>query len=162
MKKAVSIFQTISTIIGVTAVILVVVPLIFGIKTYIVLSGSMEPNIQTGALAYVNTKYEISDIKEGDVIAFRAGDSQVTHRVVSINDDRTFTTKGDANDANDFDPVKFEEYNGKTIFSIPFLGKIVMKAKTRVGMGVIFAYVLLNVLAMVYQSYCNKKEEAHA
>ena len=56
-----------------------VVPKLFGINPYVVLSGSMEPQIHTGAIAFVNTKD--TAVKVGDVVTYRlANDELVTHR----------------------------------------------------------------------------------
>lgn len=48
-----------------------VVPKLFGINPYVVLSGSMEPQIHTGAIAFVNTKD--TAVKVGDVVTYRPG-----------------------------------------------------------------------------------------
>ena len=45
-----------------------VVPKLFGINPYVVLSGSMEPQIHTGAIAFVNTKD--TAVKVGDVVTY--------------------------------------------------------------------------------------------
>lgn len=37
------------------------------------------------------------DLKVGDVVAFNAGGKLITHRIIKINDNGTFVTKGDAN-----------------------------------------------------------------
>ena len=58
-----------------------VVPKLFGINPYVVLSGSMEPQIHTGAIAFVNTKD--TAVKVGDVVTYRlANDELVTHRII--------------------------------------------------------------------------------
>ena len=73
----------------------------FGYNEYVVLSGSMEPSIMTGALAFVNTKD--LNVQEGDVIAFTidredadlsydTDATTVTHRVIKINTDGTYAT----------------------------------------------------------------------
>lgn len=57
------------------------VPKLFGINPYVVLSGSMEPQIHTGAIAFVNTKD--TAVKVGDVVTYRlANDELVTHRII--------------------------------------------------------------------------------
>lgn len=56
-------------------------PQLFGIKTYGVLTGSMEPAIQTGALAFVDTGVTGADLRPGDVAAFDIGEGRIcTHR----------------------------------------------------------------------------------
>lgn len=76
-----------------------VVPKLFGINPYVVLSGSMEPQIHTGAIAFVNTKD--TAVKVGDVVTYRlANDELVTHRIIK-KDQSEYTFQGDANDNPD-------------------------------------------------------------
>ncbi len=97
------------------------VPLPF--KLYSVESGSMVPTINVGDLIFVRSQkqYNVSDI-----ITFYPGSSKsqttVTHRIVKVNEDGTFTTKGDFNSVADLDTVKQEDIVGKYFFRLPFLG----------------------------------------
>ena len=66
---------------------------IFGIRTYAVTSGSMEPDIPTASLVFVkNTSFE--NLKKGDVITFLIADNQTaTHRIISVDKkEKKFTT----------------------------------------------------------------------
>ncbi len=99
-------------------------PQLFGIQTYGILTGSMEPAIQTGALTFVDTGVTGADLRPGDVAAFDIGEGRIcTHRVVSVDpENQTITTKGDANATEDLNPVAFEDVFGKTVGSVPGLG----------------------------------------
>lgn len=71
-----------NTVLGlmlVTALVLLI-PGLFGIRPYVVYSGSMEPEIPTGAVVF--TKEGEFSPKKGDIITFHNGDTVVTHRVV--------------------------------------------------------------------------------
>lgn len=119
-----------------------------GIHPAIVLSGSMEPEIKTGSLCFVNTKTEVETIELGDIIAYRTGDIRVTHRVIDITADG-FQTKGDANDAPDISVVPKENVIGKTVFWVPYLGMGLAKLNTtpgRVLMGCVLALLFLGGL----------------
>ena len=73
------------------------VPRLLGVQEYNVISGSMEPEIPVGSLVYVKS-VAFNELSEQDVIAFEAGASIVTHRIVSIDSgNQLITTKGDAN-----------------------------------------------------------------
>lgn len=150
MKKLINVFQYVTIIIAFMIIFIFLIPRIFGIVPFIVLSGSMEKEIKTGSIAYVNTNVKKEEIEVGDIIAFSLGDTQVTHRVVSINDDNTFTTKGDANNTVDLNNVKFENYKGKTIFSIPYLGYVVKSMQTRIGYSIIIILVALDLIFLVF------------
>lgn len=104
----------------IAAVLFVMYPL--GIRPYIVMSGSMEPEIHTGSVCLVNTKVPYTDIEEGDIVTFDHGmEIPVTHRVLRITEDG-METKGDANDTSDGITTREDNYIGKTFFSIPYAG----------------------------------------
>ena len=159
MRKLVSLFQGLSITIGAFVVVAFLIPFLVGIKPYIVLSSSMEPEIKTGSVAYVDTHVDVHEIKVGDVIGFEFGKSQATHRVVEINEDNTFTTKGDANENNDLAPVRFDQYKGKTIFSVPYLGRIISKVKTKTGKFIVALVIGLNIICIVFGSSDDDKKE---
>ena len=69
-------------------------PGLFGIRPYVVYSGSMEPKIPTGAVVFI--KEGAYSPETGDIITFHNEDTVVTHRVVK-KEEGTFITKGDAN-----------------------------------------------------------------
>lgn len=97
---------------------------ISGIKPFIVMSGSMEPAISTGALCFVHTKAAYDRVQKGDIVAYKISTgTYVTHRVVERTE-AGMVTKGDANEAADGSLVTWKNFVGKTLFSIPFGGYI--------------------------------------
>lgn len=106
------------------ATTLLIILKIAGILPFVVMSGSMEPEISTGSLCFVNTNVSYERIEKGDIIAFSTGgDIYVTHRVISVETDG-FLTKGDGNDKVDLWIVKEDNYKGKTVAWIPYIGYI--------------------------------------
>lgn len=106
---------------------LLVLPGVFGFHMYNVISGSMEPKIKVGSLIYIQeTEPEV--IEKKDIIAFYSSieeGSIITHRVVKNNVvSGTFTTKGDANQEKDPTPVPYDNFIGKVVLTIPYLGKV--------------------------------------
>lgn len=97
------------------------VPRIFGYKPYIVLSGSMEPTIQTGSIAYINTKD--TDVETGDIVSFyESNGAVVTHRIMRGDAETGYDTKGDANNAEDMNTLSQEQIIGTYAFCIPMVG----------------------------------------
>ena len=96
---------------------------ILGYKPYTVLSSSMNPTYKVGDLVYAK-KVKFSEVKVGDALVFKTnGQTTVTHRVVKINkEDKSFTTRGDANNIEDGNPVYYTNIIGVVKFSIPKLG----------------------------------------
>lgn len=117
-------------VIGVGAVVLMVagalslaVPRVIGFEPYAVMSGSMEPEIQTGALAYVRP-CRGEDLADGDVAAFYDDIGNVViHRVMSNRIvEGELVTKGDANGSPDMNPVSYDAVIGSVGMSVPGLG----------------------------------------
>ena len=109
------------TLLAITACVLRFV----GFDNYIVVSGSMEPNIPTGSFAVVNRNADFDDVKIGDVIVFKYEEMNIIHRVVeetTINGKRHFKTKGDANKIDDGFIVTEENYCGTEVYFIAKLG----------------------------------------
>mgnify|MGYP000243544638 FL=1 len=125
---------------GLSTVVMVLVVLLaltlvggrlFGMQTYAVLSGSMEPAYPTGALLYVR-KVDPADIQPGQVITFLLDEHTVaTHRVVEVIPDPEeagiyrYRTKGDANEAADAGLVHCKNVLGTPVASIPYLGYVI-------------------------------------
>lgn len=128
-------------------------PRLFGYQVYGVLSGSMEPTFPVGSVVYVKTM-KPDNIKIGDAITFRIDNLDTvvaTHRVVDINYDMgIFTTKGDANQVVDSEPVSFKNFVGRADVKIPFLGYIAMYIQTKEGIiasiGIFLFVVFLSLL----------------
>ena len=117
-----------------------VVPRIFGIKEYTVITPSMEPTIPVGCIVLVKPT-DFEEIRVGDVISYTAlhhSDVVVTHRVTEIDPDAgTITTKGDANKGNDINPVEKWQIIGVVVFSLPGAGQALRYAATLPGIALI-------------------------
>ncbi|MBQ9894323.1 MAG: signal peptidase I [Eubacterium sp.] len=134
-------------ILFIAAAVVIVILLLFRVHVYIVKTGSMEPEIKTGSICFVDHKADLSDIKCGDVITFRVSEgTAVTHRVVRIQDDRLYT-KGDANNVEDEDAVTSENFIGKCVFDIPGLGKIVRFIRSPYGILATLMLIILLITA---------------
>ncbi len=152
MKTMSKVIQIFTSIIAILVVVMFILPIAVGIRPFIVLSGSMETGIKTGSIVYINTNISSYEIVKDDIIGFRLNNQTVTHRVVEVNkEDQSFITKGDANDERDAVPVTFTNYLGKTIFTIPFIGKIIMFFKSGIGLYLLVALILLNVLLVILE-----------
>lgn len=138
-----------------------VVPKFAGVHPYTVLSGSMEPEILTGAIAYINT--HDTDVAIGDVITYRmekanGSIAHVTHRIVRT-DDEGFVTKGDANEAEDMTRVHENQIVGTYLFSIPKLGYLASKLNKQLIMAFVGWAIFLNIFSFTLTSYLEVKEE---
>ena len=125
MKKFIKIVTDILLVIVLVIAAFLYIPRLMGLKTYKVLSGSMEPKYHVGSVVYVE-KSSIDDIEVGDVITFYINDNTVvTHRVIDKdNDTESFHTKGDANETEDGGSVAYDKVVGKVVLNVPYLGYI--------------------------------------
>lgn len=141
LKKIFSILANVCYI-GISIYILVCLPMLFGYKPLVVLSGSMEPTYKVGAIIYYES---FDEIKKDDVIVFsNSDDSFVTHRVVELKDDK-YVTKGDANESVDAELVEVHNIKGKAIkFNIPYLGYYVQYVNTNLWLIISVIVVLVS------------------
>lgn len=86
---------------------------------YVVLSGSMEPEIPTGSVVVVDGRKK--EWNPGDVITYRRGNMVVTHRIVEKSEEG-YCTKGDANAEEDAGIVLEKQVIGNVIVALPWLG----------------------------------------
>lgn len=118
-------------------------PVVFGARPVVVLSGSMEPTLNVGGVALMEP-VDSTTIKVGDIITFRAPDNKtvlVTHRVIEVFRQPTliFQTQGDAVGKPDPFKVSANTVVGRVRFSIPGLGfamhKVAQEIRTPLGFG---------------------------
>ncbi|WP_424017061.1 signal peptidase I [Halorientalis pallida] len=97
---------------------------------FVILSGSMEPDIAPGDVVIVDAS---APVGVGDIVTFSEdSDVPVTHRIVA-EEDGQWVTKGDANENRDARPVPPENVLGKVVLTIPLIGHVVLWANTPVG-----------------------------
>lgn len=150
-------------IVGVMALVAVVLPfVVFAVpqvvgaqQSYVVLSSSMSPTYEAGDAIVVNDVAP-ENIEEGDVITFQApskwsgqsGETDlVTHRVVEVvneEGERSFRTKGDANEESDKQLVPASNVVGQVSFGIPYIGYA-----TKFGGGTTMQLALIIVPAVL-------------
>lgn len=152
-KTLKTIWNAVTWVIDAAAVLLAVLLVgarLVGLRTFTVLSGSMEPTYHTGSLIYVK-KVDAANLSEGTVITFMLDEDTVaTHRIVGVVPDEDepgvvrYRTKGDANEVEDGSLVHYKNVIGTPVFSIPKLGYVANYIQHPPG-----TYVTISVGAMV-------------
>lgn len=140
---------TVFTVLALLTAIGLAGPRLLGLDPYIVESGSMEPTIHTGSIAYINTRD--TKVVPGDIVTFRIGEAEneklVTHRI-RREENGQFITKGDANDEEDFVPVSRDQIVGTFAYSIPKAGFVLAKKKKL--LPVLIAWIIgLNLFSIL-------------
>jgi signal peptidase len=119
---------------------LMVVPALFGIQRYVIVSGSMTGTYDRGSVVF-DQVVPVASLKAGDVITYRppagAGpDHLITHRIAAITTDtsgvRVFRTKGDANQVAD--PWTFTlqgREQARVVAGVPYAGYVISALSER-------------------------------
>lgn len=128
------------------------IPVLWGYKPLVIISGSMEPILKVGGILYYK-EIELDKYTKEDIVVFKSNKYLISHRIVEIND-RGFITKGDANKNIDSKPLKINEVLGKgTNWSIPYIGyyaDFVYKNKR---------YLYITLIILVFNSFINSYVE---
>lgn len=143
-------------------------PTVFGLGSAVVVSGSMdtgenpETDIRVGDLVVIKSKDEYS---VGEVITFKdAYGSFTTHRITAVGEDGTFTTKGDANNAEDKFAVPKGDVVGKVVAVFKGFGNVITFFQSPLGLlviivcGVALWLVTVGVSALLGRDKSKKAE----
>lgn len=140
---------TIGALLGVVCLTVVVLGAFFGIRPLVFTSGSMSPDITTGALAFAH-RTPASDLSVGDVVSVvDSRGVRVTHRVVATSPSGEATSlrlKGDANQAADAAPYVVTT-GDRVLFDVPRAGYVVVWMSSPAGLAVGGLLVGLALLA---------------
>ena len=122
------------------------IPRLAGYEIYNIVSGSMEPAIRVGSVGYVKP-CRPHDMKAGDIPAFYVNDEVIVHRIVrnDINE-KVLYTKGDANAAEDMNPVPYNMVIGRVERNIPHLGNIIALYTSRQGKICVLGFLLAGMI----------------
>ena len=132
-------------------------PAFLGYKMYVIISGSMQPELEVGDIVVVK-KINPNDLKKDDVISFRKGQTIITHRIVEVKNAEEklqFLTKGDNNNTNDKDLVSDKEIEGIVVNKIQKIGKIVLKLRDKT---LIIVIILIYYIFLMYDQSVQKRK----
>ena len=125
-----------------------------GLATFVVTGGSMEPTIHKGSLV-IDEPVSADKLRLGDIITFDHYDQTTTHRIVGLEGSANgamFSTKGDANQVTDPEPLAFPGRVGLVKLAIPGVGYAVawMQYIWRLGATLVAAIIFFTCAAMVF------------
>ncbi len=108
-----------------TLSVLAVLPMLApGYTTASISSGSMMPTLRVGDVVVAADRGGATIAPETIVVYVdpRKGDL-VTHRVIEVNSDGSYTTKGDMNGRPDPIPIPAENIRGEAVWIVPYVGQ---------------------------------------
>ena len=101
--------------------LIIFIPVLWGKRPLVVISGSMEPILKVGGILYYE-KINLDDFKKDDILVYQLNKHTISHRIVDITENG-FLTKGDNNKSIDTYEVEKQQVIGKgTNWSIPYIG----------------------------------------
>jgi len=109
------------------------IPMIVRGDTFVIATGSMTPTLPVHSFV-VTRPVDTEDIRVGDILNFRrtpAATETVTHRVVGIDENGHFITRGDANDADDATTIPPSQVLGRYWYTVPFIGPLTSNPTVR-------------------------------
>jgi signal peptidase I len=127
-----------------------IIPMAFGWRPYVILTGSMAPGIEAGDVVLSSPDPDPNLIL-GRVVVFEdPGEpgNVLTHRVIAYNGDGTVTTRGDANPTPDSLSVAFEDIDGLGRLLVQFVGLPVVWARTG-NWAMLLLHIAILVGAMI-------------
>ncbi len=145
-------FTAVGLVVGIGAALLV--PFAFDARPLVVLSGSMEPALDTGDVTVVRSIAPM-DARPGDIVTFRdPADAErlITHRVRSMTVEGNaiqFVTRGDANNVSERWRVAADGEIGRVLYRVPELGWVLNYARSK-GIFVLLLGAAL-VLLVVFE-----------
>lgn len=137
------------------------VPAIFGYRMLHVVSGSMEPAIESGSYIIIK-ETSLSELAVGDVITFVSEEPAIygmynTHRIYDICKDTysgetLYITKGDAYEEPDSYVVSGDQIVGKMVKILPY-GKTISKIMTTLSNNYVYFGIVIVPLVICLVSY---------
>jgi len=127
--RATSWLVILAAVLGVLGLaVLMVGPRLLGWHGAIVLTGSMEPALKVGGVAFIEPSTDAASVQVGEIITYKSlkdPRKRISHRVIDIvekEDGLFFQTKGDNSELPDQQPVPASNLVGKVRLHVPYLG----------------------------------------
>lgn len=136
------------------------IPTIGSYKFLTILSDSMAPQFKSNDLI-IDKKVSSKDLISGDIITFKKDGYLVTHRISSIEERNgiiSYRTKGDANNIQDEELIKYNDVVGKYVYRIPYGGFVISTFKGTIGILLIWVIIISMIIELLIKSRLKKKK----
>ena len=141
--------HTVFMIVLIALAVLMAVGLAAGIRPRILITSSMEPSILKNSLVLVDISAPFESVSEGQVIAFRAGSTEVLHRVSEVNDDGSLIAVPDKGIGEAI--VHKADYVGREVITFPFIGGWLRGMLNHIWIVITIAAVLILAGCLPYE-----------
>ena len=120
MKQITMRLHIVLMIVLITLAVVAIIALALGVRPRILVTSSMEPSIYKNSLVLINTNAKYEELEEGEVIVFRAGNTEVMHRITGISEDGKLVVTPDKGQGLTL--VEKATYVGKEVIAFPIIG----------------------------------------
>jgi len=134
------------------------IPRFWDVSVFNIVSGSMEPAINVNDVIVIK-KCAQDELEKGDIITYKKQDGTiVTHRIVAIHkeNENIYTTKGDNNNVEDGEKIKYSQVHGKYLFKIKGMGNFVEELQKNNGL---ISVALIIIIFVIIKNGNDKKKE---
>ena len=134
------------------------IPRFWDVSVFNIVSGSMETTINVNDVIVIK-KIAQDELEKGDIITYKKQDGTiVTHRIVAIHkeNENIYTTKGDNNDVEDEEKIKYSQVHGKYLFKIKGMGNFVEELQKNNGL---ISVALIIIIFVIIKNGNDKKKE---
>lgn len=135
-------------------------PSSLNIELYTVTSESMEPRLNINDIIIVKKGYTNDQYKVGNIITFKNKKGEIiTHRIsriVKADLQNAYITKGDSNNAEDEELIKYDKIIGKVVYTMPRFGLVMKLLKNKAFFTMCIGVL---ILIIIYDNKLKKKKE---
>ena len=129
-------------------VLTIIIAIIIGFRPVIVVSGSMSPTLKINDIIIIYKPAQ-EDIKVGDILTYSSGEAYTTHRIISIDEDGCYSTKGDhISNSPDNNKVYYNQADGT-----PYVVGITYYSLHYIGQFVAWIRIIPNLVALIASIY---------
>lgn len=160
-------------LIGAIYIVTNFVPLFANNEGYVIVTDSMEPTINVGDYAIVNTHFNVSELNERDIIAFYTDlnddgtEEIVIHYIAQITENAgNYSIRTVREDADETDPNEWDDWTltgddilGVYNFKVPVIGNFMLFLGSSFGKFVIIIDILVIFFVIEYFKKEKKKKQ---
>lgn len=141
-----------------TAAALLVPPLV-GVQTFVMDDMSMQTNLAAGSVTYAVPK-EAQEMKNGDKVLEEASTGNYVYRITNLNvEENTCTLTAPGTSPQVTKEANISNGVSKVVFTMPFIGYVVMAMRSMEGLIIIGLAVVFVILLFILSEICKKDDD---
>ncbi len=141
-----------------TAAALLVPPLV-GVQTFVMDDMSMQTNLAAGSVTYAVPK-EAQEMKNGDKVLEEASTGNYVYRITNLNvEENTCTLTAPGTSPQATKEANISNGVSKVVFTMPFIGYVVMAMRSMEGLIIIGLAVVFVILLFILSEICKKDDD---